>query len=358
MKVLLLVVLSFIGGGGGKGNSLSRPDEINKVKQSAEEAFVQQDYGTAITHYTYLLDSMEVDEDAVKLNLAHAYLQSDAVEEARSKYLGITATSADKRMKSTAYQQLGVMAHEQDNNIDQALLYLKQALRQNPGNEEARYNYELLKKLKEQEEEEEDKDKEDEQEDDKEQKPEEEQEQEEEKKEEQEGEQEPEEEDGEQEDKEGEEEGQEEEQEGQDGEEKEEQEGKDGEEKEEQEGEEGSDTKEGEKEGKEGEEEKDGKGEEETDLGKDEGDKKEGEEGQEGEEGDAEGEEQKGGQEGKDGEQGEGAPKTPEERLREMNIPPEKAKMILEAMRNNEVQYLQQIRRKGKKQQDRTKPDW
>jgi hypothetical protein len=36
----------------------------------------------------------------------------------------------------------------------------------------------------------------------------------------------------------------------------------------------------------------------------------------------------------------------------------EKAEMILEAMKNQEKQYLQQNKRKATKQKDRTKPDW
>ena len=39
-------------------------------------------------------------------------------------------------------------------------------------------------------------------------------------------------------------------------------------------------------------------------------------------------------------------------------ISEEKAKMILEAMRNQEKQYLQQLKRKQKQPKDRGKPDW
>lgn len=42
----------------------------------------------------------------------------------------------------------------------------------------------------------------------------------------------------------------------------------------------------------------------------------------------------------------------------EMKISPEKARMILEALRNNEIQYYQQRRRKPKQRPDRSKPDW
>ena len=46
------------------------------------------------------------------------------------------------------------------------------------------------------------------------------------------------------------------------------------------------------------------------------------------------------------------------EKLEQMNISEEKAKMILEAMKNNEIQYIQQQRRKPTKATDSSKPDW
>ena len=46
------------------------------------------------------------------------------------------------------------------------------------------------------------------------------------------------------------------------------------------------------------------------------------------------------------------------EKLKEMKISREKAEMILQAMKNNEIQYVQQDKRKAKKRKDRSKPDW
>lgn len=45
-------------------------------------------------------------------------------------------------------------------------------------------------------------------------------------------------------------------------------------------------------------------------------------------------------------------------KLQEMKISEEKARMILEAMKNQEKQYLQQKKRKPTKTRDRSKPDW
>jgi hypothetical protein len=46
------------------------------------------------------------------------------------------------------------------------------------------------------------------------------------------------------------------------------------------------------------------------------------------------------------------------QQLEDMKISEEMAKKILEAMRNNEIQYLQQQRRKPTKPRDSGKPDW
>ena len=44
--------------------------------------------------------------------------------------------------------------------------------------------------------------------------------------------------------------------------------------------------------------------------------------------------------------------------LEQMKISEEKARMILEAMKNQEKQYLQQQKRKPTQSRDRNKPDW
>lgn len=59
-----------------------------------------------------------------------------------------------------------------------------------------------------------------------------------------------------------------------------------------------------------------------------------------------------------DGKEMEQPPQSRSEKLEELNLTEEKARMILEAMKNNEIQYIQQNKRKAKKKPDSTKPDW
>ncbi len=84
-----------------------------------------------------------------------------------------------------------------------------------------------------------------------------------------------------------------------------------------------------------------------------EGEEKKEEEGQENKE---EGKEQKEEQEPQ--EQPRPGESETEQRLKEMDISPEKARMLLEAMKSNEVQYLQQKKRKASKRSNNGKPDW
>ena len=49
---------------------------------------------------------------------------------------------------------------------------------------------------------------------------------------------------------------------------------------------------------------------------------------------------------------------SPSDKLKDMNISEEKAQMILEAMKNNEIQYIQQNKRKATKKKESGKPDW
>ena len=47
-----------------------------------------------------------------------------------------------------------------------------------------------------------------------------------------------------------------------------------------------------------------------------------------------------------------------EEKLKKINMSKKKAEMILDALNNNEFQYIQQLKRKSKKKSDKNKPDW
>ena len=47
-----------------------------------------------------------------------------------------------------------------------------------------------------------------------------------------------------------------------------------------------------------------------------------------------------------------------EEKLKKINMSKKKAEMILDALNNNEFQYIQQLKRKASKKLNKNKPDW
>lgn len=255
--------------------------KVNRLKKVAEQAYLEGNFDLAINNYHILLDSMSVNDDEIRLNLAHAYYQNNDTSTARSMYSQVSMSN-DPKLKSIAYQQLGVMA-KSPQSLKESLQYLKASLKADPTNEDARYDYEVVKKLidqqnKEQQNKEENQENKDE-------------------------------------------ENQEnEDQQNQDQQDQQNQD-KGDEEKKDQEQQRQDQQSEEEKEGEEQEQEQQQEGEEEQ----------------------------------KDQQQDQMNTK---EKLEEMNISEEKARMILEAMKNAEIQYLQQQKRKATKKPDSGKPDW
>jgi hypothetical protein len=139
MKALALIILLL--------TTITDPakiGKINRAKQEARQAYLAGDYKTAAALYEYLADSLNVREDEVLLNLAHARFQLNDTARARTTYQQV-AGSATPSVRSTAQQQLGVLANRLG-KAEEALEHFKEALKADPANRDARYNYELLKK--------------------------------------------------------------------------------------------------------------------------------------------------------------------------------------------------------------------
>jgi Ca-activated chloride channel family protein len=270
MILLLLAVL------------LTDPGEIgkvNSVKADAKKAFLAGDFQTAAERYRYLVDSAGVTEDEVNMNLAHSYFNLNDTAQAIGSYQRLTQ-SPDMHLRSTAYQQMGVL-HNREGKFEEALQFLKQALKADPSNQDARYNYEMIKKkLEEQKKNQQQQD----------------------------------------------------------------QDKKDQEQK--QKDEQNKDSKDEQNKDKQDQQNTDQKKEQEQ-KDKQEQEKKEQEQQQK--------EQQEKEQQQKDEKE---LPPSVKDKLKDMNMSEDKAKMILEAMKNQEVQYLQQNKRKGTKPKDKGKPDW
>lgn len=140
MKFLLLFLLlafSF-------GDTVHRVARINAYSVEAAEAFRQENYLAAISAYGYLLDSLHLSDDRMRLNLAHASFRSGREEQARHHYELLTR-HPDKNLRSVAFLQLGTL-HARKSKLNAALGLYRKALIAHPANQQARYNYELVKK--------------------------------------------------------------------------------------------------------------------------------------------------------------------------------------------------------------------
>lgn len=117
---------------------------INSLKEKAQEAFEQENYKLVVEKCSYLSDSLNIEDDRIVLNLAHAYLLSNDTAQGFSTYQRLT-TSSLEAIRSKAYQQMGVIKNKQG-VPEEALAYFKEAINADKKNKDARYNYELLKR--------------------------------------------------------------------------------------------------------------------------------------------------------------------------------------------------------------------
>lgn len=261
--------------------------KVNQAKKEAEKAYQRGDFKTALERYTYLTDSLGVTEEEVKLNLAHAAFQLNDSARAQTLYPQL-AQSQNPRIRTAAQHQLGVMQNRQG-KFEEALGHFKEALKADPANQEARYNYEMVKKkLNERKKQEEQQQKQDQNQDKKEDKQDQKQ------------------------DQKNKQDQQQNDQKKQDQQDKDKQEKQQEQQKKDAENQQNKNSEKPEQQKKDEQEQKD---------------------------------EQK-------------PQPSPADKLKEMNMSEEKAKMILEAMKNQEIQYLQQNKRKPSKPKDKGKPDW
>lgn len=140
MKILVLLSLLIL-----PNNDLTKIARANKEKANAQSAYEKGDYEKAIKSYHILLDSMGINEAGIVLNLAHCYFRTGNMEKA-AQYYQMASTSEQTNIKTTAHHQLGVIqANKQQ--YESALAHFKQVLKENPKNEDARKNYEIVKRL-------------------------------------------------------------------------------------------------------------------------------------------------------------------------------------------------------------------
>jgi Ca-activated chloride channel homolog len=139
MKFLLFTIMLFLVKG-----DFNKIAEINRLKKEAQQAYHDRNFKEAVTKYSILVDSLGQNDDELLMNLAHCYFNLKDTTHAINHYKSLTK-SDNKSFQSVAWQQLGILDAETRNFAD-AEEDFKNSLRANPANDDARYNYELLKK--------------------------------------------------------------------------------------------------------------------------------------------------------------------------------------------------------------------
>ena len=141
MKGLLLALLV----AGGFWDSFSRISRSNELRQRGQEFYRLEKYVQAVAAYRELANELEPDNMEARLNLGQALWKAGQTAEAIRQYTLVARSGAPSQLRSVAQLQLG-NAWAQQQQYEKALQYYRQALISNPQNEKARFNYELLKK--------------------------------------------------------------------------------------------------------------------------------------------------------------------------------------------------------------------
>ena len=239
--------------------SINNIDEINRLTKEAELFFKNKEYEKSIINYDILIDSFEVSDEKVFLNLAHSHFLNGDTTAALENYNYTTITDNNK-IKSIALQQIGNINNSK-NKLEEALEFYKESIISDNNNLDSKFNYELVKRKIEDQNKNQEKDQNKDQ------------------------------------------------------------------NKEQEKEQEKSDNK-----------KKDDKGQKDKDKDDKENDSKENKNNeQNSKKSDAE---------------------SLEEKLKKINMSKKKAEMILDALNNNEFQYIQQLKRNPKKKKDNNKPDW
>lgn len=141
LKIAALWVLFLIAATGAQAD-IGDIAAINRLKREAEAAFRNKYWNVAIAKYKQLIETYQVKEPEVMLNLAHAYFEAREYAMALVSYEQ-AAKCNNKAIQTVAFQQAAIIK-AQSGQLEDALRYLRNSLRAWPNNQVARYNYEAV----------------------------------------------------------------------------------------------------------------------------------------------------------------------------------------------------------------------
>ncbi|WP_375583603.1 hypothetical protein [Cyclobacterium xiamenense] len=114
----------------------------NEALAKAERSFKEADYENAVRNHLALVEEHGLEQPEIRFNLALSYQNNGQEEDAKKTYEPLVSAPGHTIPSFAANQQGVLLGNEQ--KYQEALSYFKTALLKEPGNEHARYNYELL----------------------------------------------------------------------------------------------------------------------------------------------------------------------------------------------------------------------
>ena len=123
-------------------SSWTRVSRLNSAIELAETSYAEAKYAESAEYHLVLVNEFQVKSSNLDFDLGLSHHYAEKPEEAATYYDQATQ-SIDPKLASFANNQGGVLLGNKKEN-QAALSKFQTALIKDPGNEEARYNYELL----------------------------------------------------------------------------------------------------------------------------------------------------------------------------------------------------------------------
>lgn len=142
-KASVLLLLAF--GFAAAPYASAQTDAYRHVRQG-NRAFMKDDYKGAEKAYLQALQTAPRN-GRIRFNLGDTYMAENNQQEALKQFAQAAKTEPNKTVKAMAFHNMGYI-HHKNKDYDQAISYYKEALRNNPNDEDTRYNLALAQKQK------------------------------------------------------------------------------------------------------------------------------------------------------------------------------------------------------------------
>lgn len=122
--------------------SWSQVSRLNAAIDLAAKSYAETNYEQSITDHLALIENFQYGSSALDFDLGLSYQYAEQLDEAAANY-DKASIALNPKLASLAFNQGGVLLGNKQEN-EAALSKFRSALIKDPGNEIARYNYELL----------------------------------------------------------------------------------------------------------------------------------------------------------------------------------------------------------------------